>query len=320
MEVPEFATPPQPEPLTEVHKGRIAAHPYLTTLIGTALLILIGIVFVFNHGSASVTQTQLDAWGGVSGLPTNPTINAPQSVSQNAPPQIEPQNSTIGSSTEITLSPMQTLGADQSAADAAASDLDTLLAQLSTPASSAKLSSSSSNSLIADAYALIPRGLVATTSMSQAKLTRSQSALYQYGNDAGSVIQTYEYTHQNVAQILQDQAADRTDPDKATAVTAIGKALIGVGKGLAKLDSVPDAAVSYNSALASGYEDIGAKLTLIAQAQTDSQFLSAVQTYNSSVDSFNKSYIALANYFNASGVSFSPDDSGSVFSFKPVTF
>lgn len=323
MEVPEFAQPPQGDSSAQTHAGGMFSHPYILTLLGSALVVLVGVVFVLSHGSAAVGQAQPSAWGGLSGIPSEGAANypAPAPGSSNAP---QPEQTMATSESDITLTnTIQMLGSDQSARDAAASDLDALLAQITssaTPALSAHVSASSSDSLIADAYALIPTGLVATTSMSQAKLTKTQSALYQYGNDAGSIIQTYEYTHQNVAEILKDQASDRTDPDKSAAVQAIGKALTSVGSSLLKLQDVPAVIAPYNDALGKSYQEIGGKLALVAEAQTDDQFLSAVQTYDAAEDTFSKNYVALATYLSAAGVTFSPDDSGSVFSFTPVNF
>ena len=166
----------------------------------------------------------------------------------------------------------------------------------------------------AEAYSFIPRGLISTSTL-VAKRTALQDELFQYGNDAGGYIQSYEDTHRSISQILTDEIADRYNAQKVANVKAIGDALIEVGKNLQEMEGVPTIAVKANAALATSYIEIGTKLKLVADAKTDKELLSAVQTYNTAADTFTGRYIGLAQLFSGAGVLFAPGDTGSVFTF-----
>jgi len=169
------------------------------------------------------------------------------------------------------------------------------------------------------AYAYIPRGLISTTTPSTAR-TALQQQLYDYGNDIGSSIESFEQQHSNTVQILKEQVEDRSDPDKAAAVVNIGHAFQNLGTNLAKMDNVPSAMVAAHAALAQSYIEIGKNLALVPQAERDSDFIQAIQTYNTSADAFTRNYIQIVSLFGAHGVTFTSSDAGRVFTFSPSGF
>jgi hypothetical protein len=316
MDVPEFVQQNDPQPSApETHHGLLATHPYVATVIGVTALVLFGALFVINH-SAVTSQEQTISWGGTGTLPTNPQYQG-DAHANTAPTNPAPQQS---SGTALPIPLTQGGGTDQNATEIAASSLDQLLAAISTTSVNAKVAvKPGSDPLIASAYALIPRGLVATTSAQTATRTAAQQDLYTYGNNVGAIIQTFEDTHRNAPQVLKDQSTDRTNPDKAAAVAAIGNALSKVGADILATPDVPPSVALYSSALGKSYQNIGARLVLVAQAQSDTDFLAAVKTYDSAADTFTGAYVGLASYLSASGVTFSPEDAGSVFSFTPAS-
>lgn len=312
MDVPEIAA--DAEPAADVHaRGFFAEHPYEAVLIGVAALVAVGAVFVFGHSPVS-PQAQGSTWQGFGGVPSNPS-QVPDSSGAPQQSAVGPQQQSGNSYVALPLAQSQDTSANPDTITAAS--IDQLLAILST-SSSATTVSSNSSSLMAAAYALIPNGLVATTTNVAPKRTSAQDALYQYGNYIGAVIQTYEDTHQNTPQVLKDQSTDRTNADKDAQVQQIGQALQKVGRDIAAAPDIPNSVVSYNTALGKSYQDIGAKLALIGQTRSDTDFIAAVQAYDSAADTFTKNYVALASYFSASGVNFASQDPGSVFSFTPV--
>jgi hypothetical protein len=315
MDIPSYEQNPVPQPVPA--KGLFASHPYAVTLSATAVLVLVGALFVVTHAAVPAQTQQTVSWGGESGLPADPSYQTNVAATANVSPQPTPAPQ---QDTSVVNLPIIQSQDGQDASQVAASSLDALLALLSTSSTTSVSAGSSENAQVADAYALIPQGMVATSSASNAKRTALQNALYNYGNAAGAIIGTYEDTHANVPQILKDESVDRTNADKVAAMVAVGNALTQVGKGMAEVADVPSPIVTYNAALAKSYEDIGAKLVLVAQAQSDTDVLATVKAYDSAADTFTTNYVALASYLSATGVTFAPDDPGSVFSFTPVNF
>ena len=147
-------------------------------------------------------------------------------------------------------------------------------------------------------------------------MTAQQQDLYLYGNAVGGEIQSFETLHTNEVQVLKDQAEDRTDPVKSSAVVSLGQGFASIGVYMQGMQEVPSSVAALHSALAQSYQDIGAKLQLVAKAQSDQDFVQAIEAYDSSADTFVHNYAVLAQYFSAQGVIFSAQDPGSVFSFS----
>ena len=196
-------------------------------------------------------------------------------------------------------------------------DFDSLLAELSSPAKTSSKTSSPEVSVpddIAKAYDMIPKTIIATTTGPHRNPT--EQALYDYGNEVGSLIQSFETQHPNEAQVLKDQLEDRTNATKGAAVISIAQGLVGIGDSMQKMDNVPSAAKGMHSALARSYIEIGGKLSLLPQTSNDKDFVAAILAYDSAANTFVRNYAALATYFSVSNVTFSPQDAGSVFSFS----
>lgn len=296
----------------------IRAHPYASTLAGAGFLIIIG-VFVVERHAAVTPVTQPSAWGGISGISTNPAYTP--NTTQNTQPVPEQ----LGNVSQNTSAPVFTYPQSSgntpdgtSQTSTGSFNFDALIALMSKSAQSTSSGSANTSTGLLDAYTLIPQGLISTTTPVK-RQTAAQAALYGYGNEAGSTIQSFEETHTNMSQVLTDQVNDRTDTQKAAAVVSIGNGLAAMGRALEGITDAPPSVVSLNLSLAKSYEDIGAKLAQVPQAQTDAQFITAIDTYNAAADTFTKNYVALASYLAASGVTFSPNDPGDVFSFTDAS-
>lgn len=281
-------------------------HPYLSALSAAGALLALGLLIV-NHRVSTPAGGSLKVWGGGQGSLLDPTSYTGGISSATE------RSGILNSGRDISfipLSPEQLYGADTD--QTGAFDMSAFIAALTEPAASTPSTQTSAD--LSLAYTFIPQGLVATTSAGPRR-SPLQESLYQYGNDAGSYISTYEDSHRNVGQILTDQIQDRQHPQKAQAVRDVGSALQTVGEQLQGMEAVPSLAASAHAGLAQSYIDIGAKLTKVPDAQRDSDFIAAIETYNAAAEQFARKYVALASVFPASGVSFSPQDPGSVFMF-----
>lgn len=301
----------------------IRLHPYLSTLITAGILLLIGGSIVIEHAQ-TVTPTDTTAWGSgtfntqataVSDTNTNTTDQASiieqavnTAVSSTPAPNYTPPTATNTASTDTTA-PSKTF------------DYNSFLLSLTQAATSThKIQNASTTAeVIASAYAYIPRGLISTSTPSIPERTATQAALYHYGNEVGSYIQSFDESHADTTHILQDQIADRNNPDKIAAVERLGKDLAAVGKQLDDVSDVPPTISAAHKALVASYTEIGQDLQKVPQTSYDSDFIAAIKTYDAAADTYTKNFIQLSLVFTANGVIFSPQDSGSVFTFTQNT-
>lgn len=294
--------------------GWIRIHPYVLTLIITVSVFVVGSVIVASRTPVAPAQNPL-TWSGGTPAPAYPSYSAPASSPQQVA-QIVIQGQAPST---LSLSPLSTPSAApaQTQQTSNSFDYESFLAQMSGSASvqpSAK-SNTSENQAVAQAYQFVPSGLIATTAPAERSMSPSQKDLYDYGNQVGAEIQAFENLHTDQAQVLKDQAEDRSDQAKANEVIALGQGYSSIGTYMEQMQEVPDSVSSFHTALAQSYLDIGAKLQVIAQAQGDTAFVQALQDYDKSADTFVHNFGSMAQFFSEQGVSFSQQDPGSVFSF-----
>lgn len=291
------------------------AHPYASAIACVGALVVAGTLIVRSHAPRDAAGNSI-TWSG--GLPAAYTTGA----SPTDPSAIV--NAVVQSQNPATLVLPSLSSAVQSDVDTAPAaqqdsfDYEALLAQMGGQPEmpSAQPEATSTTTLIAQAYQFVPQGFVATAQSTQKPMSAEQKTLYEYGNSVGSIIEAFETAHPNEAQVLKDQVADRTDPTKAAAVVSLGEALAQVGVQMATLSDIPQPVAAMHAALAQSYQNIGSKLQLIPQAQSDSDFVQAIKNYDATADVFVRNYATLASFLSASGVVFSTDDPGSVFSFQ----
>lgn len=304
----------------------LRTHPYASALAGSALLIAAGIFIVFEKSGSAPSSSQPLTWGGAGTVfGSAPTQNsAPQ---QQNPGGIIQQVQSAAPYTYIPITASQDTNLDATSTDSF--DFNGFISLLSAGNKKATAGSTGKGAQPTSAYAFIPGGLV-STSTAQKIRTPLQERLYNYGNDVGSFIQSFEQQYPNETKILTDQIQDRKDTVKGAAVVSLGQALSALGSSLSAMDdgsgdeggnqSVPSQMRPSHLALAKSYSELGAKLALIPKTQSDTDFIAAINAYNASVDTFTKNYVALANLFAAYGVSFSPEDPGSLFTFTQAAF
>jgi hypothetical protein len=284
------------------------AREHLTTSLSlvAGLLLVGGTILIIERAPASPNGAR--AWGGVLDSFQDPQAYTPNPVLSTTQPSYGGQSPNF-----LPLAPARPLGGETDATGAD-TDLAALLAQLSAPAQTSADATTSpiDTSLV---YDFIPSGLISTSTPGQ-KRTPQQQALYEYGNEIGSYIQSYEARSGNVPQILKDQIEDRSSAQKGQAVKNVGAALIYIGTQMEKMERVPEGAAGMHAALAASYKDIGAKLQAVPDAKSDQAFIAAIQAYDAAADAHAKNFVALADYFALSQVKFSAEDPGSVFTFS----
>ncbi len=291
----------------------LRTHPYTSALCAAGVLLLLG-AFVVQSRATLPAETRPTAWGGGAAPLLNPTsYEAAQNTSRGEESILQQ----VTDGPPYTYTPPAGI-VPPTTTNEGPYDFETFIALLSAqgrPTSGGMQSASTS----IDAYAYLPSGLISTTTPDTGR-TSLQQTLYDYGNEIGSSIESFEQQHLDTVQILKGQVEDRSNPDKAQAVVNIGRAFQILGNGLAAMDTVPPAMSSAHKALAQSYIEIGKNLSLIPSAERDSDFIKAIQTYNASADTFTKNYIQIVSLFGAYGVTFTSVDAGRVFTFSPTGF
>mgnify|MGYP001619925039 CR=1 FL=1 len=287
--------------------GWVQEHPYLSALIVAGAFLVFGTLIV-GYRASQPQGGSLQVWGGGPDAFLNPTSYEPGIA-------IGTQIETIGGGNIPVFSalrPQQQTGEQNGTSGGF--DVSLFIAGLSQPSTDTAAPASGQPDLSL-AYSFIPSGLVATTTPGP-KRSALQESLYHYGNDVGSYISTYEARSANTGQVLTDQLNDRQNPQKAQAVRDIGRAMQAAGKSLQGIEAVPSIVASAHTALAKSYIEAGIKLSQVPDAQSDGDFITAIQTYNTAAEKLGHSYVALANVFAGAGVRFAPQDPGSVFNFS----
>jgi hypothetical protein len=281
----------------------LSSHPYAaaSALAGFFLVLLALVV----ESRTSVSPGPLSVWGGTGAPLLNPTSYAPSKLQ-------EAIQDTRGaySGAPIYIPPAQSTAGEQNAEGSF--DFESFLGSLTEPSGQSGTIAAGDAGL---AYAFIPRGLIATNTPAMSR-TAEQQALYTYGNDAASYIQTYEDSNRNAPVTLRDQAEDRQNPQKRQAVKLVAMGLRTAGESLLGMEVVPASVASVHRALAESYVAAGRALDRVPDASGDEAFIAAIQAYNAEADKLVANFVDLATTFSVSGVKFTTGDPGSIFTFS----
>ncbi|MDP3646038.1 MAG: hypothetical protein Q8R25_03045 [bacterium] len=304
----------QNTPVPEPSHNWFSAHPLTMTMIGAGTLFVVGAIIVMNHSAATVPPPSATAWSGDVRALLNPTAfrqdtdtmglthdDIMRQVQENPPytytlsklgtEKNPPQATTPGESFDYKVF------------------IDSITQQESKIGAPKPVTGTTDIT-----YAFPPDSLFSTTSAATER-TETQQALYNYGNEVGSYIQSYEQQHPDQTQVLKNQIEDRNNAEKVQAVIRMAHDLQNVGRHLLEMDNVPAQVTTKHQTLAKSYEKIGTHLALVPTAQNNDDLLKAVTTYNVSADDFVKNFVALVSAFSTYGVTFGPDEEGGVFTF-----
>lgn len=275
----------------------LVAHLYLT-LLGALLLVAVG--------SAAVYERTLAPSGGTA------SWNAPFSL-DNPLYSVDQPNDVRGSAPYTYAQPPLPVLSIMPVSKGATTpqtnvSFNTVFSNIVRPAQQTGVNTN-------DLYQYIPSGLIST--QEARPKTATQQAFVVYGNMVGAFIGSFQSTHTDSVDILRAHADSRTDAAKAARVRALGNDFTALGNSLLSVESVPSSISEKHRALGNSYIALGKNLAAVADSSTDEQFLAAIGSYNSAVDSFTRNFVAIADYFVAAEVSFGPSDTGNVFTFTP---
>ena len=299
----------------------IRLHPYASILGAAGIVIVLGTILVVSRAQTAA-PTGVSAWSGNTAvLGATNTPSGPATVSHANVSGVVAENygtQTLPYTQNVPVSDSQ--GTIQDSTGANSIDFNAFIAELtqgSPKAVAASSATSTTGESAVNQWPYIPSGLISIVKPSTTARSAIQQSLYLYGNEVGSYVSGYDASHTGQAQTLSDANNDRQNPGKQAAVEKIGQDLETIGQGLAEITDTPATAAADNSALAASYTEIGKKLVTVGQSEalSDSALVAAVEAYDSSMDTFNKNYLALAYTFSDYGVTFTSGDPGSVFSF-----
>ncbi len=284
----------------------LRTHPYAAALVAALVLVGTGAFIVFRTIVTPGESSTLGSLGAALLDPTSfmPIAFVPEKKEVlgegeiNAPPYIPPPTGVT------TIKPQEEF------------DFSAFFAELSRGEMKPQKATGGTSPGSTNPYEFVPTGLIATSSALSAKRTASQQALYDWGNDTGSYIQSFESQNRTMVQVLKSHAEDRTDEAKAASLMKLAASMKELGSSIGRMDSVPAAAQGVNEKLATAYTTAGGGLERIAESSTDKGFIEAVQAYNGSAESVVRAFIAVSALFSASGVKFDAGDAGSVFLFS----
>jgi len=279
-------------------------HPYAAVCAFAGMLLIIGAFIVERRTPAS--PGSLSVWGGAGTPLLNPTSYTPNAVLSDMRPQYS------GTNIQPVYIPASATRTDNTGEVAESFNYNEFIAALAQPATAKTNTNGTAD--ITGAYSFIPRGLIATSAPIKIR-SDTQQKLFNYGNDIGSYIQTYEDSNRNAPLTLRDHAEDRQNPQKARSVKAIAEALRTVGTNMQSMEELPELARGAHALLAQNYVNVSEKLAVVADADSDPAFIDAINAYNAAADEFIKSYVSLATVFSLAGVTFSSQDPGNVFTF-----
>lgn len=289
----------------------LRSRPFAIALVCAGVLIIIGTIIVLDRINGPESSAPVRAWGGSGGYLLSPTGQASAPMGGSREDNIFAQ---VQSGPPFHYGPVP---ATSAVANEDELNLDSLLSLLSSAGNPTSEPLSEETSL--DAYAFIPSGLISSGSKAEPR-TPIQQDLYNYGNEVGSTIQSFESLFRNSPQILKDQFEDRQNAAKNEALLSLAQGLAGVGISLERMENVPEPVRTAHGKVAASYRALGEKLAEVPKARTEQAILDAMLSYNTSVEAYIKNYVSLATIISAYDVKFAPEDPGSVFVFTNVSF
>ena len=301
-------------------------HPYLLSIIGVIVLLVVGTVIVDAHLPVTVIDRTRD-WGGPIVFSARDPVSYAPDVSSARSAVHEGATDVLTVQNPASFSYMPDPGISTAAAIAdtiigtdTAFDFGAFIQQLSRPSSKIPGTSQIDLAILVDGQTTYPTVPVQSFDASdRAAPARSdtQQSLYAYGNEAGSHIRFYEQTHPNDGAIIEGFFKTR-NTKSAAALKQLGTDIKNIGINLQTMTNVPASATSAHRAFAESYIEVGDKLTSLLSAQTDAAVIGAIDVYDDAVQTHIRNYIAVIDLFSRNGVTFQQDEQGRVFVFTPM--
>lgn len=286
----------------------IKMHPYTIWASVICIVLLSGLIIV--KGRAPVSETRHDsAWSGFgTTLPSSATDLIGRATSGSG----TTESSAPEDDYQFIQLPSWKSAASSSVSDAIFDEALSLLIQKTSSQEGAR--GEASGYSLAELYALIPRGFVATTSISKARTPRQQS-LYEYGNLLAGPIESYGDIHVNQSQMLRDYFEDRGNSAKTQSALGIASDLKRAGKEILEIEIVPTEVAAMHKKLADAYESLGESLERVVRAQGDENIEKAIGAYAVHIDHYLSAYLAFVTFFRTAEIEFLEQDPGRMFTF-----
>jgi hypothetical protein len=279
----------------------------MASLLSAGFLLIFGGIIVAERTSVAPIEYQPGTWSGAGGISVTPVASGYEDETglQPLPRPNVPHKyvSPFGARPQ----PPSTAGQEEQG-------IDDILSVLTKPPKGGDTSTSSAPE-IAEAYSFIPTGLFSITETTQQE-TEEQTALRRYGNDIGSIIQSFELEHPDQATVLKNHMEDKNNPAKIAAMKELAAGFTNIAQLMANTTPIPDMMRAPATALAKAYLDLGKYLSVVPDSRGDDELYDAILAYNGSAERFVATFVNFALLFQASGVRFAQEESGSVFMFQ----
>lgn len=282
-------------------------HPLRPVLIGAVVLVFIGLLVVSSRTTHNASGRAIN-WGGASGIYAPDTTLEQKNNTSFVLEQVAPFRYTPPTSAP---SYVETKTGDTE------TDAYALLLASIRP-SSRPLTSAEDSTFLDDVYSLLPQGVQSISTPQE--LSREQQTLYEYGNEVGSYVDTFESAYGTLSvSILKDFYADRTNATKQNEVRHLGNSIARVGKEIRVMTFVPKGLSGMHTLLAERYQETGELLAAIVDARDNQDLLERINAYNGAADALATAFATLASFFATAHVSFAPHDPGHIFVFSPAS-
>lgn len=166
---------------------------------------------------------------------------------------------------------------------------------------------------LADSYQFFP-----TTEPPGSDAARTTTPLYVYGNQMGSLIQTFETGTDSRLSTLKNFFSNRKNAGNRTGIESIAATLDRLGQDIGLIQPPPEA-LQLHKELVAAYGELSKKMRELPRAESDADLIAALNAYNASADRFGKIFAAIVILFQASDVQFASSDPGIVFSFSAAS-
>lgn len=279
-------------------------HPYVPWIAGAAALTILGLLIVSSR-TAYIPPEYAATWRGAGGIYDFSSIVTKQNArGTSQPPRFSYDYE------------LPKLASQEVTGENVADDPYALLIASIRP-SSYPVQETNDLSFLDEVYSLIPQGL--RTIPEPKELGEEAHALYEYGNEVGSYIDTYESAYgKQAVSVLNNFYKDRKSASKQEEVRHLADSIERVGKEIAGMQFVPEDLAGMHVLLAERYQDAGRKLANIPEAKNDNELLERITEYDSAADALLSALSTLAIFFATADISFTSHEPGSIFTFSPA--
>lgn len=147
----------------------------------------------------------------------------------------------------------------------------------------------------------------------QVPTQKDDLALYKtYGNTLGLRIQSFVIQAGDQNKTLSDFVIKRDEENRAM-IRKLGTAYERLGEDIIMIES-PEPFLSSQRKLGESYVAIGTALQDLTSAESDTDILRGIYSYNAKVDNFAQDYLRMATLFGAFEITFMSGEGGDIFS------